>query len=86
MRLTSEAFVDGGPIPREYTCDGDDRSPLLQWTGAPRDAKSFVLLVDDPDAPGGLFRHWACYDIPAITPRSSKERAGPRGSRIFDTA
>ncbi len=65
MQLTSEAFSDGAPIPRQYTCDGEDQSPSLKWTGAPSGTKSFVLLVDDPDAPGGLFHHWACYDIPA---------------------
>jgi Raf kinase inhibitor-like YbhB/YbcL family protein len=65
MRLTSEAFIDGGPLPRAFTCDGDDRSPPLAWSDAPNETKSFILLVDDLDAPNGLFRHWACYDVPA---------------------
>lgn len=64
MRLTSGAFAHGEAIPRQFTCDGDDFSPPLDWTGAPRETKSFVLLVDDLDAPGGIFRHWACFDIP----------------------
>lgn len=65
MELTSEAFRDGAAIPRHFTCDGEDLSPPLGWTDAPREAKAFVLLVDDPDAPSGGFHHWACYDIPS---------------------
>ena len=65
MQLTSEAFAEGEPIPREYTCDGDDRSPPLAWDGAPQGAHSFAVICDDPDAPGGTFAHWAVFDIPA---------------------
>lgn len=65
MRLSCEAFVDGGRMPPEFTCDGEGRSPPLQWTDAPSATQSFVLLVDDLDAPSGVFHHWACYDIPA---------------------
>jgi hypothetical protein len=65
MKLTSGAFSSGHALPRQFTCEGEDRSPPLDWTGAPKETKSFVLLVDDIDAPGGVFRHWACYDIPS---------------------
>ena len=64
MRLTSTAFSDGAAIPRRFTCDGEDVSPALQWSGAPEQTLSFVLLCDDPDAPAGVWRHWAVYDIP----------------------
>ncbi|MGJ0506815.1 MAG: YbhB/YbcL family Raf kinase inhibitor-like protein [Methylocystis sp.] len=64
MKLISEAFSTGDAIPRRFTCDGEDLSPPLTWTGAPTETRSFVLLVDDLDAPGGVFHHWACYDIP----------------------
>jgi Raf kinase inhibitor-like YbhB/YbcL family protein len=64
MRLTSAAFQDGGMIPRDFTCDGADRSPPLSWTNAPVETKSFVFIVDDIDAPRGVFRHWACFDVP----------------------
>ena len=64
MRLISTAFLDGAAIPRRFTCDGVDVSPALQWSGAPAQTKSFVLLCDDPDAPAGVWRHWAAYDIP----------------------
>lgn len=65
MRIQSSAFVDQSAIPRRFTCDGDDVSPPLQWSDAPAQTKSFVLLCDDPDAPAGVWRHWAVYDIPA---------------------
>ncbi|MGQ9549769.1 MAG: YbhB/YbcL family Raf kinase inhibitor-like protein [Roseiflexus sp.] len=61
--LTSTSFSEGAMIPRQHTCDGVDRSPPLQWEGAPP-AASYVLIMDDPDAPGGTFTHWVLYDIP----------------------
>ena len=64
LELTSPAFAQGGEIPKRYTCDGDNVSPPLRWRGTPDDTRSFVLLCNDPDAPGGIFRHWAAYDIP----------------------
>ena len=51
LSLASAAFAEGGPIPRRHTCDGEDVSPPLAWTGAPAATRSFVLVVDDPDAP-----------------------------------
>lgn len=63
MRLQSSAFADGEEIPREYTCDGANVSPPLGWSGAPAGTKSFALLCDDPDAPAGVWRHWAVYDL-----------------------
>ena len=68
MRLASPAFSDGGVIPRRFTCDGENVSPPLQWSGAPPETRSFVLLCDDPDAPAGVWRHWAVYDIPSTMP------------------
>jgi len=65
MRLNSSAFTDGSAIPRQFTCDGEDLSPPLDWSDAPAGTHSFVLLCDDPDAPAGTWHHWAAYDIPA---------------------
>jgi hypothetical protein len=65
--LTSDAFQEGQPIPAQYTCDGADQSPALSWAEAPPGTKSFALVVDDPDAPGGTHHHWGAYDIPAST-------------------
>jgi Raf kinase inhibitor-like YbhB/YbcL family protein len=63
MRLQSKGFADGVTIPRRFTCDGENISPALQWSDAPPQTKSFVLLCDDPDAPAKVWRHWAAYDI-----------------------
>jgi Raf kinase inhibitor-like YbhB/YbcL family protein len=65
LKLTSNAFKDGQPIPVQYTCDGADQTPSLHWREPPGGAKSFALILDDPDAPSGTFRHWGVYDIPA---------------------
>jgi Raf kinase inhibitor-like YbhB/YbcL family protein len=59
--LRSTAFSDGGAIPRRFTCDGDDVSPDLDWTGAPPDTAAFALIFDDPDASG--FVHWLVYNM-----------------------
>jgi Raf kinase inhibitor-like YbhB/YbcL family protein len=63
--LTSDAFRNGQPIPTQYTCDGADQTPALHWSDPPPGTKSFALVIDDPDAPSGTFRHWGIYDIPA---------------------
>jgi Raf kinase inhibitor-like YbhB/YbcL family protein len=63
--LTSPAFKEGEAIPLEYSCDGEDQSPALQWSGVPKGASSFALIMDDPDAPGGTWIHWILYNIPA---------------------
>jgi len=65
FKLTSPAFEEGGYIPRKYTCEGDDVSPPLSWEDYPSETKSFVLIVEDPDAPRGVFTHWIAYNIPA---------------------
>ncbi len=69
LTLTSSAFTHGGAIPRQYTCDGSDRSPPLAWSGAPAGTQSFALIVDDPDAPDPkapkmTWVHWVLYNIP----------------------
>jgi Raf kinase inhibitor-like YbhB/YbcL family protein len=61
--LNSPAFGDGDPIPPRYSRDGDNVSPPLEWQDAPQTTQSYVLVVDDPDAPSGTFRHWAVYNI-----------------------
>ncbi|CAD7775828.1 Phosphatidylethanolamine-binding protein [Candidatus Methanoperedenaceae archaeon GB50] len=64
ISVSSDAFEDDGMIPAEYTCDGENVSPQISWTGIPAGSKSIVLIVDDPDAPGGTFTHWVVYNIP----------------------
>jgi len=68
--LTSTSFPPNGSIPAQFTCEGDDVSPALQWSGVPAGTKSFVLIVDDPDAPDPkaprmTWVHWILSDIPA---------------------
>jgi Raf kinase inhibitor-like YbhB/YbcL family protein len=70
MNLTSPAFPSDGAIPPRFTCDGDDISPPLRWSGAPAGTRSFVLIVDDPDAPDPaapkrVWVHWVLYNLPA---------------------
>jgi len=69
LRLTSPAFRNGGALPRSCTCDGDDQSPPLAWSGVPEGAKSIALLIDDPDAPDPAapkvtWTHWLIYNLP----------------------
>ncbi len=69
LHLTSSAFTPGGPIPAQYTADGDDVSPPLAWTGVPHGTKSLALVVDDPDAPDPAapkrtWVHWVLYNLP----------------------
>ena len=68
--ITSSAFADGASIPARHTCDADDLSPPLKWADPPPGTKSFVLIVDDPDAPDPaapkrVWVHWLRYNIPA---------------------
>ncbi len=63
MVVSSSAFPSGSEIPRRFTCDGEDLSPPLDWKAAPATTRSFVVLCDDPDAPGGKWHHWAAFEI-----------------------
>lgn len=63
LTLESTAFRQGEAIPRRYSCDGDDVSPPLTWSGQPPETQSLALVVDDPDAPGGTFTHWLAWGL-----------------------
>ena len=83
LTITSSAFQQGGSIPARYTCEGQDVSPPLAWSGAPANTKTFALIVDDPDAPDParpqrVYVHWVVYCIPA-TATSLKENASKSG-------
>lgn len=64
LSISSPGFQEGERIPAKYTCQGRDISPQLDWNGVPKEAKSLALIMDDPDAPGGIFTHWVIFNIP----------------------
>jgi Raf kinase inhibitor-like YbhB/YbcL family protein len=63
VRFTSPDFKPGGRLPKDDTCDGTGRKPLLNIAAVPRGARALALIMHDPDAPGGDFTHWTLYDI-----------------------
>jgi Raf kinase inhibitor-like YbhB/YbcL family protein len=67
LKVKSPAFESKKPIPKKYTCDGNDVNPPITIEGTPKEAKTIALIVDDPDAPSGTFDHWVVWNIPAST-------------------
>ena len=63
FQLTTASFPPNGTIPKKFTCDGQDVSPALQWSGAPHNTKAYALIVEDPDAPAGTWTHWLIWNI-----------------------
>ncbi|MDH3769973.1 MAG: YbhB/YbcL family Raf kinase inhibitor-like protein [Nitrospirota bacterium] len=87
--LGSSAFAHDGEIPRKYTCEDQDISPPLSWSGVPDGTKSFALIVDDPDAPDPnaprmTWVHWVLYNLPSTTrelPESATREVLPAGTK-----
>jgi Raf kinase inhibitor-like YbhB/YbcL family protein len=79
LTLISPAFPAGGKIPERYTRDGQNVSPPLKWSGVPDGAKSLVLVVQDPDAPSGIFGHWAVFNIPPDASELAEAQDGKPG-------
>jgi Raf kinase inhibitor-like YbhB/YbcL family protein len=69
FRISTTGFQDGDPIPARFTCDGENKSPALAWTGLPDGTRSLALIADDPDAPVGTFTHWVIYNLPPMMSR-----------------
>ncbi len=65
ITITSSAFTEGAMIPKKHTCDAEDISPDLKWSGVPSGTQSLTLICDDPDAPVGTWVHWVLFNIPA---------------------
>nr|MDO8082111.1 YbhB/YbcL family Raf kinase inhibitor-like protein [Candidatus Freyarchaeota archaeon] len=80
MKLRSKDFEHEGMIPSRFTCDSENVSPHLEWSEVPAGTKSFALIVDDPDAPVGLWVHWLLCDIPPQV-KEIPQRSVPRGAR-----
>ena len=88
LEIKSPDFAAGGTIPRQFTCDGEDRSPALEWNAPPQGTKSFALIGDDPDAPVGTWVHWVVFDLPASArgipqnfPKTEQSADGARQGR-----
>ena len=79
MKITTTAFQQGGNIPSKFTCDGADANPPLRFEGVPAEAKSLALIVDDADAPGGVFTHWLVWNIDSTTTTVEENSAPANG-------
>jgi Raf kinase inhibitor-like YbhB/YbcL family protein len=79
MQITSPAFTHQASIPEKYTCQGDNINPPLNFTDVPTKTKSLVLILDDPDAPGGDFVHWLLWNIDPTTP-GIDEKSSPQSA------
>jgi hypothetical protein len=92
LELRSTAFAEGEMIPAQYTCDGDDVSPPLAWTGTPEEAKSLALILEDIDSVKGVWSHWVLYAIPpdvnaleeGVAPAKTLPWGGVQGLNDFE--
>ena len=87
LTLTSSAFRPNQPIPARYTCDGEDASPPLTWTGVPAGTRSLALIIDDPDAPDPkhprqVWVHWVVYNLPPDCSGLAEGAALPAGTQV----
>ena len=80
--LKSNAFEYGGMIPKDFTCQGENISPSLNWDGVHKNTKTFALICEDPDAPGGTWIHWVIYNIPGD--KKSLQKDFPRTKLLDD--
>lgn len=78
MKIETPAFQEGKIIPKKYTCQGANISPPIFIIDAPKETITFVIIVDDPDAPGGTFDHWVAWNIPGTT------KSLPEGAKVKD--
>jgi len=90
MELKSPAFQEAGEIPKRHSCEGEDVSPALTWVDVPQDARSLVLICEDPDAPLKTFTHWVVYDLPPAlhgldedVPKEGEVAGGRQGKNDF---
>lgn len=79
IRLSSSAFSPGGKVPPQFTCQGANINPQLKFQGIPTAAKSLALVIEDPDAPSGLFTHWLVWNISPGTAEIA-EKSEPAGA------
>jgi Raf kinase inhibitor-like YbhB/YbcL family protein len=79
LKISSSAFEEGGKIPSKYSCDGSNFNPPLKIKEFPTATQTFALILEDPDAPGGSFIHWLCWNIPPVEDISENSTAGIQG-------
>jgi Raf kinase inhibitor-like YbhB/YbcL family protein len=85
--LESSAFENAQAIPSRHSCEGEDLSPRLRWSNVPEGTRSLALVVDDPDAPGGVFTHWIAWGLdPAAEGLGEGEPAPREGQNDFGTS
>ncbi len=82
--ISSPAFTDQGPIPKKYSCQGEDIMPPLSIEGIPKEARSLVLIIDDPDAPGKTWVHYVSWNIPPTSHISEGASVGTEGLNDFN--
>ena len=82
LTLSSTAFSNSAEIPSRFTCHGADVSPPLSWKDAPSKTKSFVLMVEDPDAPAGTWTHWILFNIPSTISKLEEATTVPNGAMV----
>jgi len=83
MKLSSPDFENNGFIPKKFTCQGEDVNPTLIIEGIPEEAKTLVLIVDDPDAPGRTWVHWVVFDVPVVFRIDENSIPGKQGLNDF---
>lgn len=83
FEVTSE-FGDKQPIPARLSCEGDNKSPAVKWSGAPASTKGYAVFLDDPDAPNHVFHHWAVFGIPSNVSSLAAAAGGsaPAGGKL----
>jgi Raf kinase inhibitor-like YbhB/YbcL family protein len=86
ITVDSPEITYGGRIPTRYTCDGQDVSPPLGWSGVPSDAAALALVVDDPDAPRGIYTHWVVVDIDPAVKSVARGQSPPGAQQIVNSA
>lgn len=87
LTISSASFKANTSLAKQYTCDGADIAPAMAWSAAPANTKSFVLIMSDPDAPGGEFYHWVVYNIPSIISSFSEGQTEmPAGTMVAENS
>ena len=83
IELKSSAFSASEEIPERYTCDGEDVNPPLEIGDLPKDTRSLVLVIEDPDAPNGVWDHWIVWNIDPVTHIAEDSVPGTEGKNSF---